>query len=61
MQDLHIKPLKKLRPKKKWYCFRKSVGWKFFHHLPARISQMCMRIYTFFASKKHTHKQTKFY
>ena len=42
---------------KKVVLFRKSAGWKFFYHLPAHISQMCMRIYIFCFKKTHT--QTK--
>ena len=37
-------------------CFRKSTGWKFFYHLPTRISLMCMRIYFLF---QKTYKNKK--
>ena len=36
---------------KKWSCFRKSTGWKIFYYMPARISQMCMRICIFLFQK----------
>ena len=43
---------------KKESCFRKSAGGKFFYHLPARISRVCMRIYIFYFQKnKHTNKR----
>ena len=54
--DLKIKEEFSLRPKK-WSCFRKSRGWKSFHHLPTRIDE-CVSEYIFFVSnKKHTRKQ----
>ena len=43
-----------IRPKKIWSCFRKSTGWKKFYHLPACISEICMRIYI-----KHTYTHTQ--
>ena len=39
--------------KKKQPCFPKLAGGKFFYHLPARIRQICMRIYIF-CFKKYT-------
>ena len=44
---------------KKLSCFRKSAGWKFFYHLPARIVA-CVSEYMFFVSnKKKTHTHTE--
>ena len=40
---------------KKYFCFRKSVRWKLFYHLPTRIVDVYQNMY--FLLKKHTHKQ----
>ena len=45
------------KKKKKLSCFRKSAGWNFFHHLPARIVE-CVSEYVFFVSKKQKKKKT---
>ena len=55
---LYTDPGFKLRSKKKkkLSCFRKSAGWNFFHHLPARIVE-CVSEYVFFVSKKQKKKK----
>ena len=54
--DLKTKEEFALGPKK-WSCFRKSLGWKSFHHLPTCIAE-CVSEYIFFVSnKKYTYKQ----
>ena len=55
--DLKTKEEFPLKPKK-WSCFRKSLGWKSFHHLPTRIAE-CVSEYIFFVSNKKKHIQTK--